>query len=510
MKTIKTKENYKKTSNKLLSHSKNSMIKSKDTIDTHTKKEEQSANNQSIEQVQSNASKGVSKALQVTNYSIKKYRNRKDLHQTIKVNHDKNNLNKTTLSTNSKKKTTKELANKKTPSLAKVRKVNKQVYHQQMLHVVKKKKQQKQLTESSKQLAKFSKESIKKATETIIVVAKKMIDLSSTVIAFVCGLSMSSILLILIAACLLLASNTSTSKAETLPLSEDVIAYSDTIEKYAKENNIEPFIPLIKAIMMQESGGKGNDPMQASECQFNEKYEKKKDSIDDPDYSIEVGIKNLANCLKEANCNSPNEEKEMHLAMQGYNFGNGYISWAYENFQGYSTYNAIAFSEIKRKELNVTVYGDTEYVPHVLRYYQQGATALVTIAKEQLGNVGGDKYWQWYGFNSHVEWCACFVSWCANESGILNVNIPKFSNCHNEGIPWFKEHNKWQGKGYIPSSGDLIFFDWNKDGTADHVGIVETVQNNIIYTIEGNSNNECKNKNYLTDSNLIYGFGTLE
>ena len=82
-----------------------------------------------------------------------------------------------------------------------------------------------------------------------------------------------------------------------------------------------------------------------------------------------------------------------------------------------------------------------------------GNTNIVEVASSQLGNVGGQPYWSWYGFNSRVSWCACFVSWCANECGYIDMGIiPKFANCQNEGIVWFKTCGLWQDNGYIPKS----------------------------------------------------------
>ena len=82
-----------------------------------------------------------------------------------------------------------------------------------------------------------------------------------------------------------------------------------------------------------------------------------------------------------------------------------------------------------------------------------GSTNIVDVAFAQLGNVGGQPYWSWYGFESRVSWCACFVSWCANECGYIDMGIiPKFANCQNEGIVWFKTCGLWQDGGYIPKT----------------------------------------------------------
>ena len=102
-----------------------------------------------------------------------------------------------------------------------------------------------------------------------------------------------------------------------------------------------------------------------------------------------------------------------------------------------------------------------------------GSDDLVAVAVSQIGNVGGQPYWSWYGFSHRVSWCACFVSWCGNQCGYIEAGImPKFSWC-DTGIEWFMDRGQWAGRNYIPELGSIIFFDWGGDGYSDHVGIVE-------------------------------------
>ena len=143
-----------------------------------------------------------------------------------------------------------------------------------------------------------------------------------------------------------------------------------------------------------------------------------------------------------------------------------------------------------------------------------GDGQIVTVALSQVGNVGGEPYWSWYGFNSRVEWCACFVSWCANECGYIDTGvIPKFAGCVN-GVQWFKDRGQWLDGSAEPVPGMIIFFDWDnkgssgsQDGESDHVGIVEKVENGIVYTVEGNSGDSCRENHYAVGYYEILGYG---
>ena len=136
-----------------------------------------------------------------------------------------------------------------------------------------------------------------------------------------------------------------------------------------------------------------------------------------------------------------------------------------------------------------------------------GNTAIVELAKQQVGNVGGRPYWSWYGFSSRVEWCACFVSWCYGQMGLSE---PRFAACQSQGIPWFTSHGQWGTRGYENiAPGDAIFFDWDLDGSADHVGLVIGTDGQRVYTVEGNSGDACKIKSYPLDYACIKGYGLM-
>ena len=301
-------------------------------------------------------------------------------------------------------------------------------------------------------------------------------------------------------------------------LSQEVLSYTATIQKYANQYGIPEYVSVIQAIMMQESGGRGTDPMQSSECPYNTRYSNSPNAIQDADYSIQVGIQYYADCLREAGCTSPQDMDKLKLSLQGYNYGNGYITWAIQKYGGYSAENALQFSNEQAASHGWSAYGDPEYVPHVLRYYSSGGLfaglfggngQIVSVALTQLGNQGGQKFWSWYGFDSHVAWCACFASWCGDQAGLIESGkMPKFSLC-DDGIAWFQSKGKWKSRGYSPAPGTLIFFDWNGDGTSDHVGIVEKTESSTVYTVEGNSSDAVNQRSYDINNGTIMGYGIL-
>ena len=165
------------------------------------------------------------------------------------------------------------------------------------------------------------------------------------------------------------------------------------------------------------------------------------------------------------------------------------------------------FNEEQRQQLSELLAEENNSLWSAVLYgISVGDGEIVTVALSQVGNVGGQPYWSWYGFDGRVEWCACFVSWCANECGYIDSGvIPKFAGCVN-GVQWFKDRGQWQDSGFEPSAGQIIFFDLECDGEVDHVGIVEKCENGIVYTVEGNSGDACRQKQYAVGSSVIYGY----
>ncbi len=371
--------------------------------------------------------------------------------------------------------------------------------------------------QAANKAAKATADTVKATAKATVATVKAIIAGTKALVAAIAAGGWIAVLIIMIVvlfgAAVAMFGGESDSNSYT-PVSAEVEAYEPIIQKYAKEYGIPEYVELIKAVMMQESGGRGLDPMQAAEGSFNTRYPHEPNGIKDPEYSIQCGVQELKAALTSAEVESPIDMERIKLALQGYNFGNGYISWAKSKYGGYSYANAVEFSTQQAQRLGWDSYGDTQYPAHVLRYYPYGRAftagsnqAIVEVALTQIGNEGGQPYWSWYGFDSRVEWCACFVSWCADQCGYIDSGlIPKFAGCI-DGANWFKSNNRWNDRNYEPKAGDIIFFDWEDDGTTDHVGIVEKCENGTVYTVEGNSGDACRQRQYTVGSRNIYGYG---
>ena len=178
--------------------------------------------------------------------------------------------------------------------------------------------------------------------------------------------------------------------------------------------------------------------------------------------------------------------------------------------------NLYGFDADQRQQLAELLSDDYQDLWNAVLYgIGTGSGEIVAVALSQVGNIGGQPYWSWYGFTYRVDWCAIFVSWCANECGYIDAGvIPKFAGCV-QGSRWFKERGLWQDKAYVPNPGDVVFFDWDnpggfsgpQDGVPDHVGIVERVENGRVYTVEGNSGDKCCQRSYPLGYYEIYGYG---
>ena len=172
------------------------------------------------------------------------------------------------------------------------------------------------------------------------------------------------------------------------------------------------------------------------------------------------------------------------------------------------------FNADQKKQLNELLSEDNKSLWAAVLYgISTSDTQIVSVALSQIGEVGGQPYWSWYGFGSRVEWCACFVSWCANECGYIETGvIPKFAGCVN-GVQWFKDRGQWIDGSAEPVPGMIIFFDWDnkgssgpQDGLSDHVGIVQKVENGKVYTVEGNSGDSVRTREYVIGHYEILGY----
>lgn len=371
--------------------------------------------------------------------------------------------------------------------------------------------------QAARATAKTAAETTKRAAEATAKAIKAIIAGTKALIEAIVAGGWISVMIILIVVMLGVAISlfgSGSSNSSYTPVSAEVEAYTPIIRIYAQQYGVGEYVELIKAIMMQESGGRGLDPMQTSESGYNTRFPHSPNAITDPEYSIDVGVQTIADSLRQADVESPIDMDNIKLALQGYNYGNGFISWARANYGGYSTLAAIEFSDMMAARMGWSGYGDKQYPAHVLRYYPIGRAftvggnqAIVEVALTQVGNEGGEPYWSWWGLDYRVEWCAIFVSWCADQCGYLDAGVlPKMEGVRPY-VDWFVKRGQWQGLGYEPSPGDIIFFDWENDGLADHVGIVEKVEDGLVYTVEGNTGDVCAERHYTIGSVIIYGYG---
>lgn len=139
--------------------------------------------------------------------------------------------------------------------------------------------------------------------------------------------------------------------------------------------------------------------------------------------------------------------------------------------------------------------------------------------------IGGKGYFsEWYignyadnpGWNQYTPWCACFLSWAADQKkASINGDPPSFADV-DKGMTKFKDSGMWRERGAEPIPGDYVFFDWDgrndPDGgkDPDHVGAVLRVEGNFLYTIEGNSGGKVAVQRYLLSDSRIVGYGVLK
>lgn len=220
--------------------------------------------------------------------------------------------------------------------------------------------------------------------------------------------------------------STGNGAGQAVNLSSAVLAYQSTVEKYASKYNMTAYVPLILAVMMQESGGTLKDVMQSSEGEFNTKYPPRApNTITDPDYSIDCGVQELRKALNTAKCKGAGDQQGISLALQIYNYGEGfYLGRADGKWSGCKTWSQPAATSYH----NATGEGDPLYVPHVLRYYRitevtsaGGSTAGWAKLKAVGDGLLGTPYVMG-GETPHVGMdCSSFVCYCFTHSGVKNM-----------------------------------------------------------------------------------------
>lgn len=391
----KTKNREIKSKDKIVDvrkHIKNITIHSKDNSNTD---EKETQNTYAVDHVSKKGKKAINNVKEQSIKNAKKqYTKRKESkmierqnqnvytptpssssqHKSDKAVSENNTLNKRkTVQKDLKiKKDSKSLPIKNKNIVIKKETANQKTYQHKIRRFVKLKnyKQFKDSSKNSNRIKKGTQSAMKTLKGCFTFIRRTALSVSNLVGAGI-SLILLLVLLLFIGIFAALSDNSSVSSTNA-PLSTEVLAYTDTIEKYAKQYEMEDYVPIIQAVMMQESGGKGTDPMQSSECPYNTKYPNKPNAIQEPEYSIDVGIHYLSDCFKSAQVKDSLDNEHIFLALQGYNYGNGYIDWAVKNFGGYSKANAKVFSDQKKAELGTDVYGDPNYVEHVMRYVSLG------------------------------------------------------------------------------------------------------------------------------------------
>lgn len=213
-------------------------------------------------------------------------------------------------------------------------------------------------------------------------------------------------------------------------LNPEVLRYSEYIQKYMKEIGMrDEFLNVVLCVIQIESGGKGTDPMQSSECPENTRYPNKPNGIMDPFYSIQCGVRYLKKCMEEAGVKNKDDIKKLQLAAQGYNFGNGYISWA-KLRGGYSYENALEFSRMQADSHGWNSYGDPMYGLKFYNVYTSTSSAdagnlkFIYPMKDHMMISAGYGPYDPFGTGSTMHWGVDFPApagtpYTACEAGIV-------------------------------------------------------------------------------------------
>ena len=347
----------------------------------------------------------------------------------------------------------------------------------------------------------------KKAAKTTGKIGKKAIYVAAGIL----GTPLLLLFLVIVCAVVIVSSIRGTGSTDDYELGQgvfsvEVMNYEATIRDACNEFGLSPaFVTLVQAVMMQESRGFGNDPMQASASGYNTLYP---DGITDPRYSIDCGVQVLRDCIQAASVESPQDFDHIPLALQGYNFGGGYITWALENYGGYTQQNAVEFSQMQASQLGWPTYGDTSYVEHVLRYYPY-YTAPNSVYIMPLPE-GSYTVSDWYGwrtlngeeqFHDGIDFAAASgtdvyaaasgqVIWCGSDASGYGTYVIIADNsgrenyyCHLSDFTVERDQFVTQGQviGHVGSTGDstgphLHFEVRNLSGSIDPLDFLPLVK----------------------------------
>lgn len=307
------------------------------------------------------------------------------------------------------------------------------------------------------------------------------------------------------------------SQGELIYPPEKVVQWREKVVTEAKKQNIESFTNVILSIIWVESGGDGEtvpDIMGIAKAQnLNQTI--------NPEKSIELGVAYFANLIRKAQM----YQLGNLAAIQAYNYGEDYLDelirtdskYTFEHSKAYaqerSNGEVVSYNKGVALDLGYNwryAFGDMFYARLISYNLSNSTGKLVEVATKEIGTLNGNKYWEWAGYESRMEWSAIFVTWVAEQAGYLSQGRVPNTVRPLDMFNWYKKNNKFKATdiGYIPQPGDLIFFDWkgNKTGK-DQVGIVEFTGGNTIQVIEGNSENMVRRRTYTLDHSAISGYG---
>ena len=269
-------------------------------------------------------------------------------------------------------------------------------------------------------------------------------------------------------------------------------AYRPLIVELCEEYNTEPeklnlsdYVNAMLALIEVESGGVGTDPMQASECGYNTKYDNKPNAITDAEYSCRCGVQYARDAFIKFGVKDALDFERMAAAVQGYNFGiNGWYSWISKRGGKYTVELA---QEYSNTEMPVNAKGTPTHGQKFITAYQKGIATLSgkdVVVNENLEDPGGigEKMAKWglqyvgCKYSMNLRWSNCYknksirkensywdcssFAWCAMD--YVGIAIPNDTTVASFEAKWCADKNVIVCNGYDTSKmqvGDLIFYE---------------------------------------------------